>query len=890
VRTVTFYSYKGGVGRTLAVANTAIRLAREGLKVFALDFDLEAPGLHHKFNLFPKREPLVIERGLLDFLYEFVTFDRFPDTLAGHVIDVSERGGKASSIHFMPAGRAPSAKYAEHLARIDWHALFYAEGGDGVPLFLELKERIRAEYAPDVLLIDARTGITEMGGVATSLLADQVFALTLKHHEHLEGTRAILRGMRRAPRLDGDAPVRAEVIVTRLRGVGDDVAVDREKQRVKAYLNEPAENLADTVSIDDVLVIRAEAGLEQEERLLLGSVEAELPLLRDYLRIVTRIREPDARIVVEADRAMIEEAPVTSGPPPHNLPARRHFVGRESELDALAAALAKPGAATVTHTAQASLYGFGGAGKTALALEYAHRHLTEYPGGVWWVDAGGAPIYALGWLADTLRHAGTPALRRALSNVPSDIPAVKRAEAVRLALQNQAAASLLVIDDMSEPGWSDHVPGGNVQVLATTRDARFALGKAAPIGGLSESAARKLAIQLTGERSSVELDALDRVVKELGGLALAIKMAAHAVFASTSSWVVYERLLEDEKRRLIGDAALGGYVRGISAALDLTIEQCPPGTSARRLLEGAAVFAPGAVPLDWAVKAAGLDDEDGVPTSAIKELEQLGLVDVDEFAGTLSLNYLVRSRVRDRAHKKTWHGVSERAGACVASWLKATVDVTRMPEVDARRMHVNEVLLAVEGAGGGYDAITIADTLATHLQSRAEFVEARTLRERALTEAERLEPKDPICVAMLLSNLALIYQGLGQTTEALSLLERSLILDETTYGPDHPAVALRLSNLASIYEDLGRLEEARPLLERALKIDEHTYGAEHPIVARDLSNLAMQRRHSGQASDACSLLERALRIIEKYGTRSRPYAARRSGLTDASMGSIEGPG
>lgn len=211
MRTVTFYSYKGGVGRTLAVANTAIRLAREGLKVFALDFDLEAPGLHHKFNLFPNRQALVIELGLIDFLHEFITFDRFPDTLAGHVIDVSEKSGKASSIHFMPAGRAPSAKYAEHLARSDWHALFYAEGGDGVPLFLELKERIRAEYAPDVLLIDARTGISM----------------------------------------------------------------------------------------------------------------------------------PDAR-TTRVDSTPVEEAPPISGPPPHNLPARCHFVGREPELDVIAAALARP--------------------------------------------------------------------------------------------------------------------------------------------------------------------------------------------------------------------------------------------------------------------------------------------------------------------------------------------------------------------------------------------------------------------------------------------------------------------------------------------------------------------------------------------------------------------
>ena len=51
MRTITFYSYKGGVGRSLLVANAARYLSTLGKKVFALDLDLEAPGLHYKFEL-----------------------------------------------------------------------------------------------------------------------------------------------------------------------------------------------------------------------------------------------------------------------------------------------------------------------------------------------------------------------------------------------------------------------------------------------------------------------------------------------------------------------------------------------------------------------------------------------------------------------------------------------------------------------------------------------------------------------------------------------------------------------------------------------------------------------------------------------------------------------
>jgi cellulose biosynthesis protein BcsQ len=41
----TFYSYKGGVGRSMALANAAHILAQFGLRVLMIDFDLEAPGL-----------------------------------------------------------------------------------------------------------------------------------------------------------------------------------------------------------------------------------------------------------------------------------------------------------------------------------------------------------------------------------------------------------------------------------------------------------------------------------------------------------------------------------------------------------------------------------------------------------------------------------------------------------------------------------------------------------------------------------------------------------------------------------------------------------------------------------------------------------------------------
>lgn len=80
-RTVSFYSYKGGTGRTLLVANVGVLLARLGLRVVLVDLDLEAPGLPYKFPSETLSGPGVIEwmtspqRPAIDSLMQPITLD-----------------------------------------------------------------------------------------------------------------------------------------------------------------------------------------------------------------------------------------------------------------------------------------------------------------------------------------------------------------------------------------------------------------------------------------------------------------------------------------------------------------------------------------------------------------------------------------------------------------------------------------------------------------------------------------------------------------------------------------------------------------------------------------------------------------------------------------------
>jgi len=293
VQTITFYAYKGGTGRTLALANAAKYLSRLGQSVVAIDLDLEAPGLHHKFRLNSLSPFPPISRGIVDCLHEFQRTQTVPDSLAPFAVDVSSHEERDGRILLIPAGDAVTATYWRRLAELNWHELFYKEGAEGVLFFLELKERIRKEFTPDFLLIDARTGITEIGGVATTLLPDQVVCLILNNRENLEGTREVLRGITKESTRSHKS-IRVVPVLARLPGLARRADSDAENQLasdVRAYLCDNADDPTTHLELESVLVLHSEESLAYGEALRIGGSMTvdESPLLRDYLRLFSQI-------------------------------------------------------------------------------------------------------------------------------------------------------------------------------------------------------------------------------------------------------------------------------------------------------------------------------------------------------------------------------------------------------------------------------------------------------------------------------------------------------------------------------------------------------------------------------------------------------------------------
>jgi MinD-like ATPase involved in chromosome partitioning or flagellar assembly len=218
LETVAFYSYKGGVGRTLLVANTAQFLAMSGRRVVALDLDLEAPGLHQKLansEVLSRAESGEL-KGAVDALLDALEGEQPGRSLRETAVEVDLPSGTKGSLFLIPAGSAPSQAYWASLERLNRSLRCNGRNGGLLEAVLELQARIADEFAPEFLLVDSRTGITELGGLATSILADRVVCLTTTAPESVEGTRVVAEALRTAPRLASQQPLRIDFLITRV--------------------------------------------------------------------------------------------------------------------------------------------------------------------------------------------------------------------------------------------------------------------------------------------------------------------------------------------------------------------------------------------------------------------------------------------------------------------------------------------------------------------------------------------------------------------------------------------------------------------------------------------------------------------------------------------------
>lgn len=225
---ITFYSYKGGTGRSMAVANVGWILASNGFRVLAIDWDLEAPGLHRYFHPFLKDKELTASPGLIDFFVDVSAAARCAQgdqsgsseppwwtswtSLFRYTYSLDWEFPGKGTLDFVPAGKQ-GASYGPQAMTFNWHE-FYDKVGGGV--FLEaLKRDLRSRY--DYVLIDSRTGISDTAGICTVQLPDDLVVCFTLNQQSIKGAAAVAEsaeGQRRKP--TGEPGLRVWPVPTRI--------------------------------------------------------------------------------------------------------------------------------------------------------------------------------------------------------------------------------------------------------------------------------------------------------------------------------------------------------------------------------------------------------------------------------------------------------------------------------------------------------------------------------------------------------------------------------------------------------------------------------------------------------------------------------------------------
>lgn len=179
---VTFYSYKGGVGRSFALANIAVILAQWGARVLVVDWDIEAPGLNHYYANTAPYQPA----GVLDFIDDCEKGKaKFWDAYAAPVA----LGDGTEGLYLMPAMASGGTDYTLRVQNLDWDELY------DLHKFGSQLEILRAQWveAFDFVLVDSRTGVTDFSGLTTVQLPDVLVFMFTANAQSLEGCADIAR-------------------------------------------------------------------------------------------------------------------------------------------------------------------------------------------------------------------------------------------------------------------------------------------------------------------------------------------------------------------------------------------------------------------------------------------------------------------------------------------------------------------------------------------------------------------------------------------------------------------------------------------------------------------------------------------------------------------------